>query len=332
MNPPMTIGYFGHGPWAHRALERLLADSGCRVAFVATRRVGDAVLEGLATTAGIPYLMPDAINGPEWRARLTGAGCDLFVSMSFDQIFRRPLLDAPRLGTINCHAGALPFYRGRNILNWAIINGETEFGVTVHRVDEGIDTGDILRQDRVPFGPDASYADVLELAHEACAETLHAALVELREGRAFARPQSAVHPVGFYCGRRREGDEWIDWTQPERRIHDFVRGLSAPGLYARTRLEGRTLAVSRTRRIDGAPVYAGTPGEVVGRTPDGVVVKTGDATIELLAVAEWDGSNPPRFAAPRLPMGTRFARSVSPELLALEARIAALESRLGEDR
>ncbi|MBI3506473.1 MAG: methionyl-tRNA formyltransferase [Proteobacteria bacterium] len=332
MSPSLAIGYFGHGPWAHRALERILADRDCRVVFVATRRVGDAVLERLATDAGIPYLMPDAINGEAWRERLAGAGCDLFVSMSFDQIFRRPLLDAPRLGTINCHAGALPFYRGRNILNWAIINGETGFGVTVHRVDEGIDTGDILRQDMVPFGPDATYADVLALAHEACAATLHAALVDLRAGQAVARPQRDIHPVGFYCGRRREGDEWIDWTQSERRVHDFVRALSAPGLYARTLLDGRTLAVARTRRIAGAPAYAGTPGEIVGRTSGGIVVKTGDATIEVLATAALNGSNAPEFAVPRLATGTRFARSVSPELLALEARIAALESRRGEDR
>jgi methionyl-tRNA formyltransferase len=313
----LTIGYLGHGPWAHRALERILADPNFQILFVATRVIGDDTLKQLAGTVGLPYFTPGSINSEEWRERLLGFGADLLVSMSFDQIFRRPLLDTPRLGMINCHAGALPYYRGRNILNWALINGESSFGVTVHRVVEGVDAGDILRQDIHPIGPDETYAELRARAYEACAESLHAALRELHEGRAVFRSQAVIHPVGFYCGRRRDGDEWIDWRLPEKRVHDFVRGISAPELYARARLDGRVVRIARTRRIVGAPHYVGTPGEVVGRGTLGFVVKTGDSTIEVIQA--WMSESADVVDMPRLPIGTRFEPYVDARLLALEA-------------
>ena len=77
--------------------------------------------------------------------------------MSFNQIFKREMIDLPKYGTINCHAGKLPFYRGRNILNWALINDEKEFGITVHYMDEGIDTGDIIVQRTYPIGEEDDY-------------------------------------------------------------------------------------------------------------------------------------------------------------------------------
>lgn len=109
--------------------------------------------------------------------------------MSFDQILKRGILAAAPLGVVNCHAGALPFYRGCNPINWAIINGETRFGVTVHAVDEGIDTGDVILQTFAPIGPDDTYADRLAAAHGLCADTLHEALVSIADGTARRTPR-----------------------------------------------------------------------------------------------------------------------------------------------
>jgi methionyl-tRNA formyltransferase len=310
MSEVLSIGFFGHGPWAHNALKTLLNDQGFSVLFVATRRVGDAVLEKLAKEAKVPFLVPEAINRPDCAAELLGFGADLFVSMSFDQIFRRALMDGPRLGTVNCHAGALPFYRGRNILNWALINGETKIGITVIQVDDGIDTGDIIRQDFLPIGPETTYSEVLDMAHDACADTLMRALRDIRAGAAIPRKQADIHPLGFYCGKRGPGDEWIDWRLPSKRIHDFVRALSAPDLYARTRLDGKTVVIARTRLIAGAPAYFGTPGEVVGRDDEGIIVKTGDSTLRVLETGELAESGSTPVARPRYRVGLRFAAGV----------------------
>ncbi|MDR1522244.1 MAG: hypothetical protein LBS28_05280 [Streptococcaceae bacterium] len=84
------------------------------------------------------------MNSKEVINLLKKYNADLFISMSFNQIFKSEIINLPRLKTINCHAGKLPFYRSRNILNWVLINDEKEFGITVHYVDEGIDTGDII--------------------------------------------------------------------------------------------------------------------------------------------------------------------------------------------
>jgi methionyl-tRNA formyltransferase len=210
---------------------------------------------------------------------------------------------------INVHAGALPFYRGRNVLNWAIINGETSFGVTCHYVDEGIDTGDIIEQRMLPIGQDDDYAVVLGAAQVACADVLHEALGALALGNVRRRQQNSIHPVGFYCGRRVRGDEILDWNQPASRVHDFIRGIAPPAPGARTWAGATEYAVLRSRQIVDACVYIGTPGEVVGRDGEGIVVKCQDSTLRVQLVARIgaDGlAGAPEV--PRLKIGTRLAR------------------------
>lgn len=326
----LALGYFAHGPWAHLALEKILADPAFEVRFVATRLVGDTVLQGMAEKAGLPFLMPRKVNAPDEMAHLASYGAEIFVSMSFDQIFRRPLLDLPPRGVVNCHAGALPFYRGRNILNWALINGENRFGVTVHYMDEGIDTGPIVRQDFVPIGPDDGYGDLLEKAYRQCADTLHAALRDIVAGEA-ATPQETLYPVGFYCGQRKPGDEWLDWRNPSADIHNFVRGITLPGPCARTRLDERVIAIVRTERVEGAPPYRATPGEVVGRDENGILVKTGDTVIRVRELAEIGPAGQPEVPTPaNLPIGTRFMPWTDARHEALEIRIAQLEALLNQ--
>lgn len=283
----MRIGYFGDGPWAHKALDLIGGTPEIQVAFVVPRyRRPDAVLQEYADRLDVPFLSAPDVNTDEFLGEVNECSADLHVSMSFNQIVRRALLESAPMGFINCHAGALPYYRGRNVLNWALINGEETFGVTVHYMDEGIDSGDIIVQEHVHIGKNDAYGEVLARAHERCARTLHKALLRLLNGSAPRIPQESIHPVGFYCGRRRPGDELIDWTAPSERVHNFVRGISLPGPGARTFMDDQEIAVLRAALIDGAPEYIGTPGEVVGRNDRGIVVKTGSRTIRLTEIAD----------------------------------------------
>ena len=144
----INIGYFGDGPWAHEAFRKLIADDSLKIKFVTVRFDSrDPQLIALADEYGIPVELSENINSDEFLQRIENYKVDLFVSMSFNQIFRTRTINYPLLRTINCHAGKLPYYRGRNILNWALINDESEFGITVHYVDTGIDTGDIILQE-----------------------------------------------------------------------------------------------------------------------------------------------------------------------------------------
>ena len=291
------IGYFADGPWAHQALVRMLDDPSISIAFICARNDNpDPVLRQKAASQGIDFVVHPNINGDEFFERVAVYECDLFVSMSFNQIFKARMIDLPKLGTINCHAGKLPFYRGRNILNWVLITAEDEFGITVHHVDEGIDTGDIILQRTFPITDDDTYATLLERAYAGCAEVLYEAIKALQAGGADRTAQRDIHTTGFYCVVRREGDEWLDWDQPARDVFNFVRAISQPGPEARTFLGETEVRIGRVQWMPDAPVYRGVPGSVLGVGDGGFLVKTKDSFVKVM---EWSG-------IPRVRNGDRF--------------------------
>jgi methionyl-tRNA formyltransferase len=204
--------------------------------------------------------------------------------MSFNQIFKEPILNVPKLGVINCHAGKLPFYRGRNILNWALINDEKEFGITVHYVDEGIDTGDIIKQQSYPISDKDDYNSLLEIAYVECALILYKAIKEIQVGNSKRILQNTIHPVGFYCGRRGPGDEIINWNQSSRNLFNFIRSINKPGPMATTLLDGNQIKINKARLISLAPIYICTPGQLLAKTKEGFLVKTADSYIEIFEI------------------------------------------------
>lgn len=279
----MKIGYFADGPWGHRSFEKIIADKSLEIVFVTVRYdKKDPVLIKMAEEQGIPVVLHQNINTPEARKEYASYGADIFVSMSFNQIFKKDFINIPPLKTINCHAGKLPFYRGRNILNWALINDEKEFGITVHYVDEGIDTGDIILQNTYPITDEDTYATLLERAYVGCADILYEAIKKLQEGTAEITPQKDIDPVGFYCGKRQIGDEILDWNQGSRDVFNFVRAICHPGPAARTFLDGEEMRINKVREVKGAHVYKNIPGQVIGKTKDGFLVKTKDTMVEVV--------------------------------------------------
>lgn len=322
----MRIGYFGDGTWAHEALERIVQMPGMEVAFIVGRfRTPDMKLHDMARRLGIPFLSSADVNSREFMEQVSAFAPDLNVSMSFDQIFRRELINAAPMGFINCHAGALPFYRGRNILNWVLINGESSFGVTVHYVDEGIDTGDIILQRHLTIDDDDDYASLLTKAVGACGDLLPEALLLLMEGKAPRNPQTSIHPVGFYCGIRQAGDEVIDWNRSSRDLHNFVRALVPPGPGARTYCGGREISILKTEIIQGAPIYKDCPGRIVGRSESGVTVKTADTTLLVRSLAWVSAGALQEPFTPCFSIGTRFGQDRPVTILRLEQRVAELE-------
>ena len=209
----MRIGYFADGPWSHRAIEKLVVDDNIDVVFIVPRYESqDSILKNWSVKLGIPFLPTKDVNEPSFISSLRGYNAELFVSMSFNQILKSEIISTPPLGFINCHAGELPYYRGRNVLNWVLINGEDHFGVTVHYVDEGVDTGDIIKQNIVEILPEDNYGTILEKAYLTCADTLVESLKDIAGERVQTLTQADIHPVGFYCGGRGPGDEIIDWS------------------------------------------------------------------------------------------------------------------------
>lgn len=313
MTKKLNVGYFADGPWSHTALETLLQRGLCDIAFIVPRfDTKDPVLKQHAERLSVPFIPQENVNDEAFIAQLQGYGADLFVSMSFNQILRKSIIDAPPLGFINCHAGALPFYRGRNPLNWALINDESYFGVTAHYVDEGIDTGDIIIQHKVDILEQDDYASLLDKAFVKCSEVLVEAVEHIAGDKVNRIKQSDIHPYGFYCGMRRVGDEVIDWQLPARRIHNLVRAITLPGPAARTVLKGKEVAIIKSRFLQSAPSYICTPGEVVGRDDCGVYVKAGDSVLHILEVANVSPCGKLEQAkTPKYRIGTRFGGEIA---------------------
>lgn len=285
----MSLGYFADGPWSHRALEKLLANDTLHIAFICARFDNpDPVLRELAAIRGIPFLVQRDVNSDDFYSTLQRFECDLFVSMSFNQIFRRRIIDLPPRKMINCHAGKLPFYRGRNILNWALINDELEFGISVHYVDEGIDTGDIILQDVYPITDADDYGTLLERAYVGCADVLYRAIRQIQDGSSNRVPQYSIHPVGFYCSSRRVGDEIMNWNLTSREIFNFVRAICHPGPQARTFNDGLEVKINKVELVLDAPTYKGTPGAVLLKKDGVLLVKTADSFVR---VVDWSSDS-----------------------------------------
>ena len=316
----MRIILFGDGDWAMNCL-RPLRDAGHELAAVVLRaRPGGGGLAEAARSLGVPILQPSHVNAPETVATIAGLRPDVNLSIAYDQIFGAAIRETAGW-FLNVHAGKLPAYRGRNIINWAIINGETEIGVTVHLVDHGIDTGDILLQRVLPIAWTDTYGDVLARVVREIPSLVVEALQLIASGKADPRPQEGS---GTYFGGRREGDEWIDWSQPSADVYNKIRGIAYPGPGARTMLGDRPVIVWRAAYDPRWPRYRATPGEVVGRAAgSGVIVKTGDSTV-LLQDVQMDG-RPSGIAD--WPIGLRLGVDAGAMLSTLLARADWLQPR-----
>ena len=278
----IKIGYFGDGPWAHEALKRLIRDNSIEIKFVTVRYdKRDPELMELAQRNDIPVEIHQNVNSDEFLNKISKYNVDLFVSMSFNQIFKIGTINYPPLKTINCHAGKLPFYRGRNILNWALINDEKEFGITVDYIDEGIDTGDIILQRTYPITDEDDYSTLLNTAYTGCADVLYDAIKQIQLGTVHITRQDTIDPVGMYCGMRKLGDEILNWNLSSREIFNFVRAICRPGPMATSTLNGQEIKINKVREVKGAHQYINTPGQILGKTKQGFYVKTKDTFIEV---------------------------------------------------
>jgi methionyl-tRNA formyltransferase len=201
--------------------------------------------------------------------------------MSFDQIFQKEIISATKCGIVNCHAGKLPFYRGRNILNWVLINDEKEFGITTHYIDEGIDTGDIIRQKVYPISDNDDYSSLLKVAHVECANILYETMILIYNGNAPRLNQKTIHPIGMYCGARREGDNIIDWNSNSRDLFNFIRALSKPSPMVMCFLAEKGFFINKASLINDAPLYKGIPGQILYKDAEKFVIKTKDSILKI---------------------------------------------------
>ncbi len=197
---------------------------------------------------GLKILQPEKLNDEAFLEELRSLGADLQVVVAF-RMLPTKVWSMPRLGTMNLHGSLLPKYRGAAPINWAIINGETETGVTTFLLQHEIDTGDILFQAKTAIGEDELVGEVYERLMHIGAELTLKSVEALETGNYQTQPQSdekaTMAPKIFHETCR------INFNQPVKKVHDFIRGLS-PHPVAWTMVDGEKLKIYRSKKIEEA--------------------------------------------------------------------------------
>lgn len=213
---------------------------------------------------------PGAADLGPFLEALRSRNPDIILVWSYPMILPASVLAVPRLGSLNLHMGLLPEYRGAHAVPWAIMNGERETGVTLHYMDEGIDTGPMLARARVPIGADDDVVSVLRACRAAGREVLLQGWPHFSRQRLRSRPQDESR--ARYYPRRSRDDDRIDWRSSAARIRDLVRATARPYPGAYTHWRGTELVIRKCEVCEPAGLLPGRVGAYDGR---GLTVGTG---------------------------------------------------------
>ncbi len=279
----LRVVFMGTPEFACPTLQRLV-DRGDEVIAVVTQpdrpkgRGQKAVpppVKELAERHGIQVLQPARVRAAEFVEQIRCLAPDLVVVVAFGQILPKSLLDVPRYGCINVHASLLPRYRGAAPLNWCIINGETETGVTTMLMDAGLDTGDMLVKKVTPIDPEEDASSLHDRLSILGAEVLDETLELLAAGR--LSPEKQDESLSCYAPMLKKEDGLIDWNRDPAAVKNLVRGMNPwPGAF--TWLDGKLVKVFRVATGD----ERGVPGTVLKVGRDGITVACNGGSVALL--------------------------------------------------
>lgn len=281
----MKIVYMGTPDFSVGALEALI-QAGHEITAVVTQpdkpkgRSGQmqfTPVKECALKHGLPVFQPVRIREAEAVEELRRYEADIFVVAAFGQILTKEILEMPRFGSVNIHASLLPKYRGAAPINWVIINGEKETGVTIMQMDEGIDTGDMLAKAVVPIEAKETAESLFDKLADVGARLIVETLPKLEKGELTPVPQD--HAQSSHTRMMKKSLGKIDWNMDAASIERLVRGLNSwPSAY--TYYEGKSLKLWNCDVIEEA--CAETPGTIVRVSKDSVDVAAGKNIIRIL--------------------------------------------------
>ena len=258
-----------------------------------------------ALELGLPVFQFEKVRTPDGVAQMKALAPDVCVTAAFGQILSKELLDIPVRGTVNVHASLLPAHRGSAPINWCILDGEKETGVTLMLTDVGIDTGDMLIARTVPIGELETAGELTERLSLIGGELLAEALPEYLAGNIAPVKQDEAKASYQPMLKKTMGE--IDWTQPAEAIANRVRGLN-PWPCAYTGMDGGTLKIYLAKPVPDAS--DAEPGTVTVSGPKtGLVVKCGAGSLEILEMQAPGGKRmaPKAYlAGKRIDVGTKL--------------------------
>jgi methionyl-tRNA formyltransferase len=289
----MKILFMGTPEYAARSLEKII-QSGHEVIGVVTqpdkqKGRGQAMnfspVKELALKHGLTLYQPVKVREADFLAIAQELAPEAIIVAAFGQILPKALLDIPPFGCINVHASLLPKYRGAAPIQYSILEGEEETGITIMYMNVGIDTGDIILQAKTPIAPEETGGSLYDKLAVIGADLLIEALKKIEDGTAVRVPQDDTKAT--YVKTLNKDMGILDFTQPAIKLERLIRGLN-PWPSAYTFLEGKTLKIWQAAVEDADPskmsgLASTMPGEVIEIRKDSIVVLTGDG---LLVVKE----------------------------------------------
>ncbi len=235
-----------------------------------------------ALELGLEVWQPKKVRTPEFAASLRELDADVGVVVAYGRILPRAVLDAPRTGCVNVHASLLPRWRGAAPIQWSIVHGDSETGVTLMQMNEGMDTGPILARATTAIERNDDAASLGERLSKLGAELLREKLPRYVAGELVPIPQDDAEATMAPLLDKAHGR--IDWNKSARQVHDQIRGMNPwPGAF--TTLGGRRIKVYRTQYSTLDPEGA-APGEVIALDPEGILVACTEGTIEVQELQE----------------------------------------------
>jgi len=290
----MKVFFFGTPEFAVPTLEKLVA-SRHEVALVVSRPdrpvgrkqvlAAPPVVEA-ARACEIECLQPNSLKSNEIDDRLDKGGADAVVVVAYGKMIPGRLLEIPRFGFINLHPSLLPRHRGPSPIQWALVCGDRATGVTTMQIDEGMDTGPLLLQRRVPIEPGETAEMLAPRLAEIGAELVVQTLDEIEEDSLAPRPQPSDGSNTTPMLRRNFAK--IDWSMPARQLINRLRGFTPwPGLY--TKFRGGRLKIFGLDEVKPPPRGKEKPGTVITADPAGVVVRCGKGTALKITEVQREG-------------------------------------------
>lgn len=277
----LNVIFMGTAELSCASLSALLDDPGLRVAAVVTQpdkpkgrnlEAQPSPVKVLALKSRVPVLQPLRAREESFPAQLAAFDPGLIVVVAYGQILPPGILALPKHGCLNVHTSLLPKHRGAAPIQWAVANGEAETGVTIMKMDAGLDTGDILTQQRTPIGPGDNSASLHERLARLGAGLLVQTIPDYLAGK--IRPQPQPAEGASYAAKIKKEDGRIVWSRPAEETWNRFRAFSPwPGAFTFWGAGSKPLLL----KIQGARVVerSGTPGEILQADRDGIVVGCG---------------------------------------------------------
>lgn len=285
----MKIVFMGTPDFAVGALESII-QAGHQVSAVVTqpdkpkgrgKEMQFTPVKTCAVKYGIPVFQPIKIKEPEAVETLRTYNADLFVVAAFGQILSEEILCMPKYGCVNIHASLLPKYRGAGPIQWAIINGEKETGITIMQMEKGLDTGDILLQKSISIDEKETGDSLHDKLAVLGAELIVDAIPKIEAGT--VTPIKQKDEGSSYAKMLQKSMGKIDWERPAVQIERLVRGLNSwPSAY--TSYHGKTLKIWESSLAQSDEESTSEPGEVVSVGKDAFFVQTGEGILKVTQV------------------------------------------------